>query len=98
MSTLCTAKVTLRQVEVAYVSCQDMARPKVEDETLEKAAEIIDGSVTVPLPSHELSANQQLRIIIDAVYAAYQKHGDEGLIVDHYDTNDDDPLENFPGS
>ncbi len=98
MSTLCTAEVTLRHVEVPYVSCQDMARPKVEDETLEKAAEIIDGSVTVPLPADELSANQQLRIIVDAVYAAYKQHGDEGLVIDEYDTSDEDPLENFPGS
>jgi hypothetical protein len=46
-----------------------MARPKVEDETIEKAAEIINESVTVPLPADELSTNQQLRIIVDAVYA-----------------------------
>ena len=93
MSTLCTGKVTLRHVEVPYVSCQDMARPKVEDETLEKAAEIIDGSVSVPLPSHELSANQQLRIIVDAVYAEFQDlEPDQALIIDRNDTSREEDI------
>lgn len=68
-----------------------MARPKVEDETLEKSAEIISRSVTVPLPPDELSANQQLRIIVDAVYAGLEDIDDEEeaeLIVDQYNTND----------
>ena len=64
-----------------------MARPQVDDDTLEKASEIIDESVTVPLPSDELSANQQLRIIVDAVYAGLDDAGDDAeLIVDQYDT------------
>lgn len=74
-----------------------MARPKVEDETLEKAAEIIDGAVTVPLPSDELSANQQLRIIVDSVHAAYKQQGDDAtLVIDEYDTSDQD-VESFAG-
>jgi hypothetical protein len=65
-----------------------MARPEVDDDTLEKAEEIVDGSVTVPLPSDELSANQQLRIIVDAVYAEYKSRGDDAqLIIDRHDTS-----------
>jgi hypothetical protein len=66
-----------------------MARPKVEDDTLEKAEEIIDSAVSVPLPSDELSANQQLRIIVDSVYAELDDIGKEGakLVVDRYDTS-----------
>jgi hypothetical protein len=75
-----------------------MARPKVEDETIEKAAEIINESVTVPLPADELSTNQQLRIIVDAVYAGlHDRDTGSELIIDRYDTTDDDPAKNFPG-
>ena len=66
-----------------------MARPKVDDDTLEKAEEIIDNAVSVPLPSDELSANQQLRIIVDSVYAELDDIGKDGgkLVVDKYDTS-----------
>jgi hypothetical protein len=66
-----------------------MARPKVEDDTLEKAAVIIDNSVKVPLPADELSANQQLRIIVDAVYAAYRASPDGDIIIDQNFTKPD---------
>ena len=66
-----------------------MARPKVDDDTLEKAEEIINTAVSVPLPSSELSANQQLRIIVDAVYADLDKVGRQGakLTIDKHDTS-----------
>lgn len=67
-----------------------MARPEVDDETLEKAKEVIDGAVSVPLPSDELSTNQQLRIIVDAVYAEFQQRGDNAtLLIDKHDTSDE---------
>jgi hypothetical protein len=66
-----------------------MARPKVDDDTLEKAEDIIDSAVSVPLPSDELSANQQLRIIVDSVYAELDDIGKDSakLVVDKYDTS-----------
>jgi len=45
-----------------------MARPQVDDDVLEMAAECIDAAVQVPLDSDNLSANQQLRIIVEATY------------------------------
>lgn len=69
-----------------------MARPTVDDDTLEKVEEIIDSAVSVPLPSDELSANQQLRIIVDSVYAELEDIGRDGakLVVDKYDTSEVD--------
>jgi hypothetical protein len=55
-----------------------MARPEIDDKHIEKMEEIIDDSVVVPLPSDELSVNQQFRIIIDVVYTQYQKAKEEG--------------------
>ena len=46
----------------------NMARPQVDDDVLEMAAECIDAAVQVPLDSDNLSANQQLRIIVEATY------------------------------
>ena len=56
-----------------------MARPEIDDEHIEKMEEVIDYSVGVPLPSDELSVNQQFRIIIETVYDDYQhaKENDE---------------------
>jgi hypothetical protein len=66
-----------------------MARPEIDDEHIEKMAEIIDYSVGVPLPSDELSVNQQFRIIIDTVYDEYKeaKENDEKvrIFVEHRD-------------
>lgn len=50
-----------------------MARPEIDDEHIEKMEEVIDYSVGVPLPSDELSVNQQFRIIIETVYDEYQE-------------------------
>jgi hypothetical protein len=75
-----------------------MARPKVEDDTLEKADRIIGESVTVPLPPEELSANQKLRIIVDAVYAEMKEiePEDRSLIVDRHDiSRESKPLEDL---
>ena len=55
-----------------------MARPEIDDEHIEKMGEVIDYAVGVPLPSDELSVNQQFRIIIDTVYDEYQEAKDEG--------------------
>ena len=46
----------------------NMARPQVDDDVLEMASECIDAAVQVPLDSDNLSANQQLRIIVEATY------------------------------
>ena len=74
-----------RRVYVGGTYSGDMARPEVDDDILDMAAEIVDESVTVPLPSDDLSFNQQLRIIIGAIYSEVENAEDPKLIVDeHY--------------
>jgi hypothetical protein len=66
-----------------------MFRPELDDDLKTKTEEIIDNSVSVPLPSDELSFNQQLRIIISAVYEEVEERDDAVLIVDdHYLNNE----------
>ncbi len=49
-----------------------MARPEIDDELIDKLAEIIDNVNDVPLPSDELSVNQQFRVVIESLYREYQ--------------------------
>ena len=66
-----------------------MFRPELDDDLREMTEEIIDKSVSVPLPPDELSFNQQLRIIISAVYEEVEERDDAVLIVDdHYLNNE----------
>jgi hypothetical protein len=66
-----------------------MARPEIDDEHIEKLSEIIDNSTAVPLPSDELSVNQQFRIVVEAVYEEMQRREEDNqdmkiLIDRHY--------------
>jgi hypothetical protein len=68
-----------------------MFRPELDDDLKEKVAEIVDESVTVPLPADELTFNQQLRIIVRALHAEMQEHDNPQLIIDrHYMKSEND--------
>lgn len=64
-----------------------MARPEVDDEILDMAGQICQDAVTVPLPAHELSANQKLRIVVSAVYETVEDDDEENHIDYHYEEN-----------
>jgi hypothetical protein len=66
-----------------------MFRPELDDELKEMTEEIIDKSVSVPLPPDELSFNQQLRILISAVYEEVKSNEDATLLVDNHYLKDD---------
>lgn len=74
----------VRRVYVGGVQRVSMARPEVDDEILEMADEICQDAVTVPLPASELSANQQLRIVVSAVYETVEDGDEQNHIDYHY--------------
>ena len=72
-----------------------MFRPELDDDLEEMVKEIVDESVTVPLPADELSFNQQLRIIVTALHAEMQDVDEPQLLVDRHYTKSGDERPSF---
>lgn len=73
-----------------------MFRPELDDDIEGMVAEIVDESVTVPLPADELSFNQQLRIVVSALHAEMQEVDNPQLLIDRHYTESDNSGPDFP--
>ena len=61
-----------------------MFRPEIDDEIEEMLDDVIDESVTVPLSASDLSFNQKVRIVVEALYGEVQRRENPQLVIDRY--------------
>ena len=67
-----------------------MFRPEIDDEIEEMLDDVIDESVTVPLSASDLSFNQKVRIVVEALYGEVQRRDNPQLVIDRYYLDDSD--------